>query len=122
MTQAELQDLAFSANGLGASYIAILLTLISGYLIVAYTTGAKLHRQQVALVNTLFGFSSSLFLYAAMACFYKQMELLESLRQIAPDNYYPAQPWIIIMVAVVFALVIIASLKFMWDVRHPKAG
>ena len=120
MTQAELQDLAFTANALAANYIAILVTLISGYLIVAYTAGARLQTKQVALVNVLYGFTASLFLYAAMACYYKQMELLESLKLLAPDNFYPAQMWIVVTVGVVFSLVIIASVRFMWDVRHPK--
>lgn len=120
MTQAELQDLAFTANALAANYIAILVTLISGYLIVAYMAGSKLQRQQVVLVNVLYGFTASLFLYAAIACYYKQIELLQALKLLAPENYYPAQPWIIVTVAAVFSLVILASLKFMWDVRHPK--
>jgi hypothetical protein len=121
MTEAELQELAFTAADLAANYSAILITIITGYLFVAYAAGSDLSRQQVVLINILFLFSTSLFTYAVTTCFIKQLEIVTKLKVLAPENFYPVNPVVITGVAVTFIVIILACLHFMWRIRHPKA-
>ncbi len=120
MTEYELQELAFTAGGLGINFAALLITLISSYLVVAYVAGSELTRPQITLVNVLFLFTSSLFLYGSVSSFIKQLSIVEKLRILNPEDYYPATPLVVIAVTVIFLLIILASLHFMWSVRHPK--
>jgi hypothetical protein len=120
MTEYELQDLAFSAGGIAGTYGSIWITIISGYLLVAYVAGRDLSRPQVSLVNLLFLFTSGLFAYGTIPSLGKQLSIVNMLRAIHPDNFYPTTEPIVTAVAVIFGLIILASLKFMWDVRPPK--
>jgi hypothetical protein len=120
MTEYELQELAFMANGLAATYITILITIISGYLLVAYVAGAKLSKPQVMLVNTLFVFASALFTYGMLASFIKQQEIVTHLQSISPEAYHAVNQFVISALTGVFTIIILASLHFMWGVRHPK--
>ena len=120
MNEYELQELAFSASGLGASFASMFITVISGYLVVAYLAGRELTRPQVTLVNAIFFVTSSLFLYGTISSFAKQLSMVDKLRALNPDNYYPLSTPIATAIAVTFAIIIIASLHFMWSVRHPK--
>ena len=120
MTEYELQELAFTAGGLGINFSALLITLISSYLVVAYIAGSDLTRQQVTLVNVLFLFTSSLFLYGAISSFVKQLNFVEKLRILDAENYYPVTPLVVIAVTTTFLLIVLASIHFMWSVRHPK--
>ena len=119
MTQYELQELAFAAGGLAAAYGSITISIISAYLLVAYTAGRELMRSQVVLINTLFVFTASLFLYGTISSLIKQLSFVNKLRVLEPEGYYPTNIVVIVAVALIFALIIIACLKFMWDIRHP---
>ena len=120
MTEYELQELAFTAGELGINFSALLITLISSYLVDAYIAGSDLTRPQVTLINVLFIFTSSLFLYGSVSSFVKQLSIVEKLRVLNPEDYYPATNLVVIAVAGIFILIIVASLHFMWSVRHPK--
>jgi hypothetical protein len=120
MTFVELQSLAFEASSLAATYLGILITVISGYLIVAYVVGAHLAKGQIIIINFLYIFFATLLWYANSAALFKQVEIVEQLRAIQPDAFYPAGYEVAFAVALVTYLVVLASLKFMWDIRHPK--
>jgi hypothetical protein len=121
MTEYELQELAFSAAGLAATFTTLLITIISGYLLVAYVAGRDLSRAQVTLINILFAFTSALILSGIATAFGKQLNIVNQLRVINPDNFYPMTTFTVISGAVIFSLIILASFKLMWDIRHPKA-
>ena len=120
MTEYELQDLAFGAGGLAATYGSITISIISAYLLVAYTAGTQLIRSQVTLINTLFVFTATLFLYGTIGSLVKQLSIVNKLKVFNPEDYYPTTAITVVAVAVIFSLIILACLKFMWDVRHPK--
>ena len=120
MAFAEVQSLAFEASSLAATYMAMLITVISGYLIVAYVAGADLKKGQIVIVNFLYIFFSTLLWYGSISAFFKQLEFVEELRVLAPDGFYPASYEVFFAIAFVSYMVVLASLKFMWDVRHPK--
>ena len=54
MTEAELLDNAIMAWSSDVTTFSVSITIISGYLIVAYITGASLTRYQVTVVNGLY--------------------------------------------------------------------
>jgi hypothetical protein len=97
------------------------ITLLTGYIVVAYLAGNDLNRSQVAIVNTLYILLS---IFALMSIYSMSMRATEmavlSIGMSEQRNLGPTL-WLPIGVAVIFAFCLLASLKFMWDVRHPKA-
>ena len=120
MAWVEIQSLAFEASSLAATYMGILITVISGYLIVAYVVGNHLEKGQIIIINFLYIFFATLLWYGSTSALFKQVEFVEQLQALRPDAFYPASQEIDFAVAFVTYLVDLASLKFMWDVRHPK--
>lgn len=62
----ELLSLANEYNELGSNFFTLYLTILSGYLAVAYLVGAQLTRGQLKLVNAMFVLSSVYFLWSTM--------------------------------------------------------
>ena len=120
MSEAEIWELILLSQANAATYIAMLLTLISGYLIIAYLVGAKLPGQQILIVNGLFLMASFWIAFPAFAAYERAAFLLsltsETFRSPLSAGMYIAPGASV----VVFVGAILASLKFMWDVRHPK--
>ena len=120
LTAYELIDLAASMYANSATMYAILLTIVSGYLVVAYIAGAKLKRGQVVIVNALF-LITCLTTIAALASFSQvaqefAMAGVEARgREGSLASYFSSY-----FIFAIDFLIIISCLKFMWDVRHPK--
>lgn len=128
MTEVEMLDLttshldvaaAFMSNY--ATHVGIYLSLVFGYCVAAFAAGGKLTRFQVIIASFMFfvaaEFQASLmFLWASSA-----KEMLASLAEFNPnierDNPYSAR--VVVGVGLI-QLGILASLAFMWSVRHPK--
>ena len=115
-----------SSNGLTA--LAILLTLVSGYMVIAYLVGEKLTQIQVLLVNMVYiasglsvltsNYGSVLDSATARA---EAAQRIEELRSIATPVGEAIPETYAIIVAIVNSLFLVISLVFMWQVRHPKA-
>ena len=122
MTVYEISDLM---NGVNSNIIAgqaVFLTMVSAYLLVAYSAGKELTFYQVAYINTIFVLMMFVGYFAQLS----QMELvygynLEKLALLDQDN--PRQDinevvkLVFISIRVVIAL---GAIVFMWRVRHPK--
>ena len=120
MSEAEIWELILLSQANAATYIAMLLTLMSGYLVVAHLVGAKLAKQQIVIINLLF-FSAAVWIaFPAFAAYERASFLLsltsETFRSPRSAGMHLAPNASV----VVFSGAILASLKFMWDVRHPK--
>ena len=132
MTEYEIADLAFSTQelffqqwqlGQGIAERAFdgiqqFGQLLFGYLIVAYFVGAKLTKVQLAILNVLyliwqFRVFVTLRILGANADI-----LLGEMREISPE-LTPDAPSMSYFLAVHTAM-ILASLYFMWSIRHPK--
>ena len=121
MSEAEIWELILLSQANAATYIAMLLTLVSGYLVIAYLVGAKLSGQQMLLVNELFLLSSFWIAFPTFAA-YERASFLLSLTSEAYRSPRSAGIHLAPGASVViFSGAILASLKFMWDVRHPKS-
>ncbi len=66
-SRVELLSLANEFNSLGATFFAMYITVVSGYLISTYLVGAQLTRRQLILVNSLFSLSALYFLWSMMS-------------------------------------------------------
>jgi len=125
MTVAQWMELYTSASANGLTAQATLLTLVSGYTVVAYVVGKKLTTLQISLANLVYigGSTSTL-----VSNYVSVLEALNAKAQAAAlepnlsswatasQNFSgPA-----FLVALLNGLFIAASLIFMWQVRHPK--
>ena len=110
------------ANNQAESVGEILLTVLTGYLLIAFFMGEKLTTFQVCFVNVVFILAyistwASLIEYLGTATYFR--EILVSLQSDLPmARITPnATPVFNILVA---SLLTIGALYFMWAVRHPK--
>ena len=120
MSEAELFEAGQFAYSNSLAAFAIYITLLSGYIVVAYIVGEKLVGSQTVIINTLY----SLLMFTVLAAFvsfarvgyennYLALEM-STLRKVAP------LPLVAELAVVVMVFCYLASLKFMWDIRHPK--
>lgn len=120
MTEAELLEIAQAIWGNVIALIALYLTILSGYLIVAYSVAADMTRSQVLIVNSLYLLVVIFLLLSIYTLSLRGNELamlsieMSTQRQLGPKVYLP------LGVSATFVICTLASLKFMWDVRHPR--
>ena len=120
MTEYELSDLM---NGIVSNVIqgqAVFLTTLTAYLIVAYTVGAKLTRYQVSFVNFVYLLFGVVGIQAQLYNFdqvYHWGAQIMQLRGEAPTIAGAVSRWVFISIRLIM---LIGSLVFMWQVRHPK--
>ena len=130
MSEYELHDITTSYLqvvssffGNYATHVTIYLTLIFGFCMVAFATGRKLTKFQAILVSLMFVASAELQALMMTSWVARAFEVATNLRSINPD-LSPARPYLRAMQvagAVLWQVGIIASLSFMWSVRHPKS-
>jgi hypothetical protein len=117
-----LLEVAFVAWGNVATMLALLITIISGYMVVAWVAGEKMTRQQVVLVNSIYLLMCSFTLWGC-----REMSLRAGTFEQEAYNLASGQLGELVSrgevataMITAFGLAMAASLKFMWDVRHPK--
>ena len=113
---------SFETWGNVLTCITLLITLVSGYLVVAFLAGDKLTRQQVVIVSSIYLLMSILVLWGSIE-FVGKAEGFEIIAySMAGKEFQGFLPRGDIgnSIMTVFGIAIIASLKFMWDVRNPK--
>jgi hypothetical protein len=120
MTEYELVDLLYSSTGNATPMIMGLMTSVTGYLVLTWFTGDKLNKSQAMMVSTLFVLFSSLFIFAWAARFQASLMWQNELNAINPDRGGLISQELIYGVVLLLGLIVIGSLKFMWDIRHPK--
>ena len=126
MTDAELLSLSQMEieiiQGLGEWGI----TILTGYLLIAYVIGKNLNLFQVAFINTVFIVLFVGVLDSSLSSQRVVANLMEILHQQNPElaiqvgyerNESPAVVWLRPIITAVMAL---GALAFMWSVRHPK--
>ena len=121
MTEYELVDAIASYNDQGMTALLAYLTVVSGYLITAYFVGNSLTPTQNGIISILFLSFGCLVIYNVYGSYSRSLFFWEDLLVIRPDSVGYLQPWIPGALAVVLTGGMLASIKFMWDVRHPKS-
>jgi hypothetical protein len=119
-TEAELVESVNSNLGTMYSSFNLYLTVTMAYLVAAYLVGAKLTRSQVMIISGLFVAVFIMSLIEVIGNGSRAMEYVAMLKQMHPERSYMASPLMPYAGAILLGAGIAASLKFMWDVRHPK--
>ena len=122
MTGSDWVEMYEMASSTSIASLALLISIMSGYLLVAYLVGERLTRFQVCVINTLYVmfavtivggiFQSNLDIQFA------RNQLVLQIPEIAIYSDSDDSNWPMITTLINSSL-IIASLIFMWQVRHP---
>lgn len=103
---------------------AILLSLIFGYLMVAHFVGDELSRIQTAILNGLYllTVTAGISVYAGhYQSIVFAVDRMMATGSISPEDIpITGTPGGVLVVTIAYTSMIIASLYFMWTVRHPK--
>lgn len=113
-------EVAYVAWGNAVSILALLITILSAYLVAAYLAGRSMTRSQVIIINTLYIFLSTFLLWGLVNMALRAAGFEDIAYSMAEGELaaFSSQEGIAIGTVTVFGVAILASLKFMWDVRN----
>jgi hypothetical protein len=121
MVEAELLEISSMTWGNSIALVGLVITLISGYLIAAYIAGANMTHSQSVIVNILYlGFASFLVL-SFFAFSQSAIELDTIAHEISTQRSIEPREELAYTVGIFMGFCVLASLKFMWDIRHPRS-
>ena len=120
MTEAELMELVQSVWANYLSTMALFISVISAFLIIAYIAGGRLTRQQVILVNTLMGIFTGFGVAGMYGFSLTGTEAMLLAIEISTQRTKIGITTVPEITLTVFPAIVLACYKFMWDVRHPK--
>jgi hypothetical protein len=121
MTEADMGilELVVEFNVAGMTAMALYLTVVSGYLLMAYIIGRSLTTLQCAIVTGLFLWFALFVTIGTAGYFGRAFQLTGLFDEFTPAGLTMAS-WVIWGSSGLEFVGIMASLKFMWDIRHPK--
>jgi hypothetical protein len=121
LTEYEMADLAMSAQASATPTTALFISVLSGYLIIAWLVGKRLTRAQVVFINVLFIFFQLSLVGGWASRWALSYRYSSALNSIDPSFYEVSNPVFLWAFPIAMIASVPGSLKFMWDVRHPKA-
>lgn len=124
MTPGDWVELMTGSQSNAVGTFSLLLTMLSGYMVIAYVAGASLTRLQLALANTLY-LSGTLVTLAGLRTSMMEADMarvhLSSLVEEIDYAVTLEQARLIADLVVALDVVLIgAPLIFMWQIRHAK--
>ncbi len=120
MTESEMVEAANSYFDLAVDMLSFYMTITSGYLIVAFLAGKRLTISQMSVISTLYVFGAVVSTYSAFAWCMHGIHYT-SIRTAAESSLPTyATPVVPAVLSAILAAGILASLKFMWDIRHQE--
>lgn len=120
MTEAELMELVQAVWANYLSTMALFISVISAFLIIAYIAGGRLTRQQVILVNILMGIFTGFGVTAMYGFSVTGTEAMVLAIEMSTQRTKIGLTYVPELTLIVFPAIVLACYKFMWDVRHPK--
>ncbi len=120
MTEYEYAELIATYSSNTGTFFATFLTVLSGYLIAAFVVGSRLSPIQVTILNTGYVVSVIISVWATYGAGMVQVHYTELLLATAPDSPQLGRDWVMITLAILMLGGLLASLFFMWNVRHQK--
>ena len=122
----DLYQLSDLMNGMSSNIAegqALFISVLSAYLVVAYTVGASLTRYQVTFISILFLLMMSLGVFAQLRNIQMMSEwgyqvIALSGKESVPAAQAEIAKWLFIAMRIALS---IGALVFMWQVRHPKS-
>ena len=123
MTQAELWQLQLMAVSNSIDGIGVLLTVLSGYLLVAYFVGHRLSRYQAALVSTFFVLGAGLGAFMTFVQLRRAFYFIEQLSSQYGVRSYMPNTVMTYLGGTLLCLLVPAALFFMYQIRrNPSLG
>jgi hypothetical protein len=120
MTEADLLQGVIGYASSGGLYFSIWLTVLSAYAVIAYLAGKDLTTFQTVWVNTLYLFGSLLSIMGFYGGYRSQLFYINKLKELNPESPQIMSTNMLLSVTGFAILVTMATLLFMWQVRHPK--
>jgi hypothetical protein len=121
VTEYEYADLIATYSANVGSFMAIYLTLISGYLITAFVAGPRLNRAQVFILSFGLIVASFVSTWGTFGAGMTQVHYTNKLIALAADSPQLNRVWVMWIVATLMIGGTLASLFFMWNVRRRAA-
>lgn len=125
MTPGDWVELLTGSQSNSVATFALLLTMLSGYMVIAYVAGTALTRLQIALANILYLAGTLVTLVSLRTSLMDSAMARVHLSSLAEEIDYTVTLeqalWIADLVVATDVVLIIAPLIFMWQVRHTKA-
>lgn len=122
MSAAEWFEVSLIAGGNSLTGFAILFSMISGYMVVAYAAGKSLTSFQVSLANTVYVVGSLFMVFSNYShvrdAIAARQQAVSLVAEISPGVGLMPTTWAGISGAI-YCSFVIGSLVFMWQVRHP---
>ncbi len=120
MTEAELVEAATNFNGLVLGWLSAYFAAFTAYLITAYLVGNKLSRRQVIFISGGYLIYSFICVFSLFGAGSRFVDFTIAAEALNPERIYFATHSQVYVGAVLLFIGIIGSLKFMWDIRHPR--
>jgi hypothetical protein len=105
LSQYEFLELVYAANEAGNTALTIYMSIVTGYLVVAYAVGASLNRLQIILINSLFLFFATAFTYSAFTSFVGMRNFTEQALSLGGESWTPSSE-----AENIFVLVVISAM------------
>ena len=123
MTEIELIQAAQGATDMVMAGVEWQLTMITGYLLIAYFIGAKLSTLQVAFVNFVFLLMHANAVASVVMGILRESYYTQQVLKISPETPNIGSFGDAAVFCVVASLIVTAGcLSYMWSVRHPKTA
>jgi hypothetical protein len=117
LNPAEISESILAFYEIGAVYIALYLSVLSAYMVVAYTAGAKLKSMQSGFINLVFVTFSGILIFATFTFHKAANNYREGFGTIEQSVFASIAPYGILVVQI---LAVLGALFFMWDIRSSK--
>jgi hypothetical protein len=123
MTEIELIQAAQGASDLAMVAAQWQLTIITGYLLIAYFIGAKLSTLQVTFVNFVYLLMLANAVASVVMGVLRESYYTQQVLKISPETPNLGSFGDAAVACVVGSLIVTAGcLSYMWSVRHPKTA
>ena len=120
MTEFELGEMIYNSTSSMASLAQVHFGLVSAYLVVSYMVGDKLTKVQSVIITTLYVAWVTTVIQGVFSESQTTLHLVQELETHGSTIGKSVHPSGIIGFLSVQVLGLIASLYFMWSIRHPR--
>ena len=123
MTEYEILELTYSIIDSMATVFTVYLTILTGYLIVAYLIGRQLETSQVCVINSLFVAITVVQIYSVYNYAVEVESLLQmkaQLSDLTPFQHAMSQQYSMYITVLLMLFGVVASLYFFWNIRRAK--
>ncbi len=120
MTEAELIESGAIYQGLMMGWVSLYFTALTAYVVSAYVAGSKLSTGQAAFISVGFLVLAGLSTIGAYGTGMHVVVFADEVKALNPSRKFAASFPVIYITIAILAGGILGSLKFMWDVRHPR--